>query len=207
MNDRQLRNIIDGMGKPVDGVIRPDGFDITVASEVMAVFCLAKDISDLKERLGNILVAYAKDGSPVYAKDLKANGAMAALLKDAIKPNLVQTIEGTPAFVHGGPFANIAHGCNTVVATKNGDVARHYVITEAGFGADLGAEKFYDIKCRKAGLQPALTVLVATAQGLKMHGGVPLDQIAQPNLEGLRARTAQPRTSTCATSARSAKMW
>ena len=136
MNDRQLRNIIDGMGKPVDGVMRPDGFDITVASEVMAVFCLAKDISDLKERLGNILVAYAKDGSPVYAKDLKANGAMAALLKDAIKPNLVQTIEGTPAFVHGGPFANIAHGCNSVTTTRLAKHLADYAVTEAGFGAD-----------------------------------------------------------------------
>ena len=187
MNDRQLRNIVSGNGKPTDGVLRPDGFDITVASEVMAVFCLARDLADLKERLGNMLVAYAKDGSPVFARDLNAQGAMATLLKDALKPNLVQTIGGTPAFVHGGPFANIAHGCNTVVATKMAMSHADYVITEAGFGADLGAEKFYDIKCRKAGLQPALTVLVATAQGLKMHGGVPLDQIAQPNLEGLRA--------------------
>ncbi|OFJ82790.1 formate--tetrahydrofolate ligase [Neisseria sicca] len=185
MNDRQLRNIIDGMGKPVDGVIRPDGFDITVASEVMAVFCLAKDISDLKERLGNILVAYAKDGSPVYAKDLKAHGAMAALLKDAIKPNLVQTIEGTPAFVHGGPFANIAHGCNSVTATRLAKHLADYAVTEAGFGADLGAEKFCDIKCRLAGLKPDAAVVVATVRALKYNGGVERANLGEENLEAL----------------------
>ena len=185
MNDRQLRNIIDGMGKPVDGVIRPDGFDITVASEVMAVFCLAKDISDLKERLGNILVAYAKDGSPVYAKDLKAHGAMAALLKDAIKPNLVQTIEGTPAFVHGGPFANIAHGCNSVTATRLAKHLADYAVTEAGFGADLGAEKFCDIKCRLASLKPDAAVVVATVRALKYNGGVERANLGEENLEAL----------------------
>ena len=185
MNDRQLRNIIDGMGKPVDGVMRPDGFDITVASEVMAVFCLAKDISDLKERLGNILVAYAKDGSPVYAKDLKANGAMAALLKDAIKPNLVQTIEGTPAFVHGGPFANIAHGCNSVTATRLAKHLADYAVTEAGFGADLGAEKFCDIKCRLADLKPDAAVVVATVRALKYNGGVERANLGEENLNAL----------------------
>lgn len=185
MNDRQLRNIIDGMGKPVDGVMRPDGFDITVASEVMAVFCLAKDISDLKERLGNILVAYAKDGGPVYAKDLKAHGAMAALLKDAIKPNLVQTIEGTPAFVHGGPFANIAHGCNSVTATCLAKHLADYAVTEAGFGADLGAEKFCDIKCRLAGLKPDAAVVVATVRALKYNGGVERANLGEENLEAL----------------------
>lgn len=185
MNDRQLRNIIDGMGKPVDGVMRPDGFDITVASEVMAVFCLAKDISDLKERLGNILVAYAKDGSPVYAKDLKAHGAMAVLLKDAIKPNLVQTIEGTPAFVHGGPFANIAYGCNSVTATRLAKHLADYAVTEAGFGADLGAEKFCDIKCRLAGLKPDAAVVVATVRALKYNGGVERANLGEENLEAL----------------------
>ncbi|HGO8985306.1 TPA: formate--tetrahydrofolate ligase [Neisseria meningitidis] len=185
MNDRQLRNIIDGMGKPVDGVMRPDGFDITVASEVMAVFCLAKDIGDLKERLGNILVAYAKDGSPVYAKDLKAHGAMAVLLKDAIKPNLVQTIEGTPAFVHGGPFANIAHGCNSVTATRLAKHLADYAVTEAGFGADLGAEKFCDIKCRLAGLKPDAAVVVATVRALKYNGGVERANLGEENLEAL----------------------
>lgn len=185
MNDRQLRNIIDGMGKPVDGVMRPDGFDITVASEVMAVFCLAKDISDLKERLGNILVAYAKDGSPVYAKDLKAHGAMAVLLKDAIKPNLVQTIEGTPSFVHGGPFANIAHGCNSVTATRLAKHLADYAVTEAGFGADLGAEKFCDIKCRLAGLKPDAAVVVATVRALKYNGGVERANLGEENLEAL----------------------
>ncbi|HGO8631420.1 TPA: formate--tetrahydrofolate ligase [Neisseria meningitidis] len=185
MNDRQLRNIIDGMGKPVDGVMRPDGFDITVASEVMAVFCLAKDISDLKERLGNILVAYAKDGGPVYAKDLKAHGAMAALLKDAIKPNLVQTIEGTPAFVHGGPFANIAHGCNSVTATRLAKHLADYAVTEAGFGADLGAEKFCDIKCRLADLKPDAAVVVATVRALKYNGGVERANLGEENLDAL----------------------
>ncbi|MDK4688786.1 formate--tetrahydrofolate ligase [Kingella negevensis] len=172
MNDRQLRNIINGLGKPTDGVIRPDGFDITVASEVMAVFCLAKDLADLKTRLGNILVAYAFDNQPVYAKDLKANGAMAALLKDAIKPNLVQTISGSPAFVHGGPFANIAHGCNSVLATRLAQHLGDYAVTEAGFGADLGAEKFCDIKSRLAKLKPDCAVVVATVRALKYNGGV-----------------------------------
>ncbi|WP_165008745.1 formate--tetrahydrofolate ligase [Neisseria yangbaofengii] len=185
MNDRQLRNIIDGLGKSVDGVMRPDGFDITVASEVMAVFCLAKDISDLKTRLGNILVAYAKDGSPVYAKDLKAHGAMAALLKDAIKPNLVQTIAGTPAFVHGGPFANIAHGCNTVLATRLAKHLGDYAVTEAGFGADLGAEKFCDIKCRLAELRPDAAVVVATVRALKYNGGVERANLGEENLDAL----------------------
>ncbi|WP_373741905.1 formate--tetrahydrofolate ligase [Neisseria sp.] len=185
MNDRQLRNIIDGMGKSVDGVMRPDGFDITVASEVMAVFCLAKDIVDLKERLGNILVAYAKDGSPVYARDLKAHGAMAALLKDAIKPNLVQTIAGTPAFVHGGPFANIAHGCNSVIATRLAKHLGDYAVTEAGFGADLGAEKFCDIKCRLAELKPDAAVVVATVRALKYNGGVERANLGEENLDAL----------------------
>ncbi|MBH5330383.1 formate--tetrahydrofolate ligase [Eikenella sp. S3360] len=185
MNDRQLRNIVGGLGKPSDGVMRDDGFDITVASEVMAVFCLAKDLGDLKTRLGNILVAYAKDGSPVYAKDLKAQGAMAALLKDAIKPNLVQTIEGTPAFVHGGPFANIAHGCNSVIATRLAKHLADYAVTEAGFGADLGAEKFCDIKCRLAGLQPDAAVIVATVRALKYNGGVAKEDLGSENLAAL----------------------
>ena len=185
MNDRQLRNIIDGLGKPADGVMRPDGFDITVASEVMAVFCLAKDIADLKQRLGNMLVAYAKDGSPVYARDLKAQGAMAALLKDAIKPNLVQTIEGTPAFVHGGPFANIAHGCNSVIATRLACHLADYAVTEAGFGADLGAEKFCDIKCRLSGLRPDAAVVVATVRALKYNGGLPKEELSGENLVAL----------------------
>ena len=186
MNDRQLRNIVSGMGKPTDGVLRPDGFDITVASEVMAVFCLANDLTDLKTRLGNILIAYTKDGRPIYARDLNAHGAMAALLKDAIKPNLVQTIAGTPAFVHGGPFANIAHGCNSVLATR---VARHladYTVTEAGFGADLGAEKFCDIKCRLSGIRPDAAVLVATVRALKYNGGVAREDLGQENLDALQ---------------------
>ena len=186
MNDRQLRNIISGNGKPTDGVLRPDGFDITVASEVMAVFCLAKDLTDLKNRLGNILIAYAKDGSPVYAKDLNAHGAMAALLKDAIKPNLVQTIGGTPAFVHGGPFANIAHGCNSVTATRLALHLADYAVTEAGFGADLGAEKFCDIKCRLAGLKPDAAVVVATVRALKYNGGVAKEDLGKENVEALK---------------------
>ena len=185
MNDRHLRNIIGGLGKTADGVMRDDGFDITVASEVMAVFCLAKDITDLKQRLGNMLVAYTKDGSPVYARDLKAQGAMAALLKDAIKPNLVQTIEGTPAFVHGGPFANIAHGCNSVVATRLACHLADYAVTEAGFGADLGAEKFCDIKCRLSGLRPDAAVVVATIRALKYNGGLPKEELAGENLVAL----------------------
>ena len=186
MNDRQLRNIVGGLGKPADGVMRQDGFDITVASEVMAVFCLAQDLMDLKQRLGNILVAYTRDGEPVYARDLKAHGAMAALLKDAVKPNLVQTIEGTPAFVHGGPFANIAHGCNSVIATRAALHLADYVVTEAGFGADLGAEKFCDIKCRLAGLKPAAAVVVATVRALKYNGGVARADFGAENLDALR---------------------
>lgn len=187
VNDRSLRSIVTGLGPSVNGIPTQAGFDITPASELMAILCLAADETDLRRRIENILLGYRFDGSPFTVKDLGVAGAIVVLLKDALEPNLVQTTENTPAFVHGGPFANIAHGCNTVVATKMALSHADYVITEAGFGADLGAEKFYDIKCRKAGLQPALTVLVATAQGLKMHGGVPLDQIAEPNLEGLRA--------------------
>ena len=187
VNDRSLRSIVTGLGPSVNGIPTQAGFDITPASELMAILCLAADEADLRRRIENILLGYQFDGSPFTVKDLGVAGAIVVLLKDALEPNLVQTTENTPAFVHGGPFANIAHGCNTVVATKMALSHADYVITEAGFGADLGAEKFYDIKCRKAGLQPALTVLVATAQGLKMHGGVPLDQIAEPNLEGLRA--------------------
>ena len=185
MNDRQLRNVIDGLGGRMQGVPREDGFDITVASEVMAVFCLATSISDLKERLARIVVAYDFNGKPVTCGDIKAQGAMAALLVDAVKPNLVQTLEGTPAFVHGGPFANIAHGCNTVLATKMAMGTADYAITEAGFGADLGAEKFLDIKCRAAGLTPSAVVVVATVRALKMHGGLKKDQLGDENLEAL----------------------
>ena len=172
MNDRQLRNVIDGMGGAKSGVPREDGYDITVASEIMAVLCLATSLKDLKERLSRVIVGYTYDDKPVTAGQLKAAGAMAALLKDAIKPNLVQTLEGTPAFVHGGPFANIAHGCNSVMATRVALKMGDYVVTEAGFGADLGAEKFLDIKCRFAGLTPAAVVIVATVRALKMHGGL-----------------------------------
>ena len=185
MNDRQLRNIVCGLGGKVNGTPREDGFDITVASEVMAIFCLANNITDLKERLGNIVAAYNMDGNPVTARDLKANGAMATLLKDALKPNLVQSLEGTPAFIHGGPFANIAHGCNSVIATK---MARHfcdYVVTEAGFGADLGAEKFLDIKCRLADLKPDAVIIVATVKALKYNGGVSKNELGEENLEAL----------------------
>ena len=185
MNDRELRNIVAGLGGRVNGVPREDGFIITVASEVMAILCLASDITDLKERLGRILVAYTFGGEPVYASDLKANGAMAALLKDAVKPNLVQTLEGTPAIMHGGPFANIAHGCNSVRATKLGLKLADYCVTEAGFGSDLGAEKFFDIKCRKAGLTPSAVVLVATVRALKYNGGVPKAELGTENLEAL----------------------
>lgn len=185
MNDRQLRNIVDGLGGRMQGVPREDGFDITVASEVMAVLCLAADIPDLKERLGRMVVAYTFDGKPVTASDLKAAGAMAALLKDALKPNLVQTLEGTPAFIHGGPFANIAHGCNSVMATKMAMRISDYTVTEAGFGADLGAEKFFDIKCRLAGLRPSAVVVVATVRALKNHGGVPKAELNSENLEAL----------------------
>ena len=186
MNDRELRNIVAGLGGKVNGVPREDGFIITVASEVMAILCLSADIDDLKERLGNILIAYNYEGKPVYARDVKANGAMAALLKDAIKPNLVQTLEGTPALMHGGPFANIAHGCNSVRATKLALKLADYCVTEAGFGSDLGAEKFFDIKCRKAGLKPSAVVLVATVRALKYNGGVPKTELSSENLDALK---------------------
>ena len=185
MNDRQLRNIVDGLGGKMQGVPREDGFDITVASEVMAVLCLASDITDLKARLGRIIVAYTFDGKPVTAHDLKAEGAMAALLKDALKPNLVQTLEGTPAFIHGGPFANIAHGCNSITATRMALKLSDYTVTEAGFAADLGAEKFLDIKCRMAGLHPSAVVVVATVRALKYHGGVPKAELNTENLDAL----------------------
>ncbi len=186
MNDRQLRHIVDGMGGKADGVVREDGFDITVASEVMAIFCLSNDITELKENLSKIIVAYTRNGEPVTAGQLKAQGAMAALLKDALKPNLVQTLEGTPAFIHGGPFANIAHGCNSVIATRMASKIADYVITEAGFGADLGAEKFIDIKCRKTGLKPSAVVIVATVKALKYNGGVAKADLAAENLEALK---------------------
>ena len=185
MNDRQLRNIIDGMGSKVDGVARQDGFDITVASEIMAVFCLADDILDLKEKLAKMIVAYNRKGEPVTCGELKAEGAMAALLKDALKPNLVQTLEGTPTFIHGGPFANIAHGCNSAIATKMASKIADYVITEAGFGADLGAEKFIDIKCRVSGLKPKAVVIVCTVRALKYNGGVARADLNNENLEAL----------------------
>ena len=187
MNDRQLRNIVCGLGGKANGVPREDGFDITVASEVMAIFCLATSITDLKERLGRIVVGYTYDDQPVTAHDLHAEGAMAALLKDALKPNLVQTLEGTPAFVHGGPFANIAHGCNSIMATQMARALGDYAITEAGFGADLGAEKFLDIKCRLTGLKPDAVVVVATVRALKNHGGVPKAELNEENLEALEA--------------------
>ena len=187
MNDRQLRNIVDGLGGKAQGVPREDGFDITVASEVMAVLCLSSDITDLKARCGRIIVGYTYDGKPVTAHDLKAEGAMAALLKDALKPNLVQTLEGTPAFVHGGPFANIAHGCNSVTATRMALKIGDYIVTEAGFAADLGAEKFLDIKCRMAGLKPDAVVIVATVRALKYHGGVAKADLNKENLEALEA--------------------
>lgn len=186
MNDRELRNIVVGLGGKAHGVPRQDGFDITVASEVMAILCLANDLHDLKERLSKIIVAYDYSGNPVTAGQIKAHGAMAALLKDAIKPNLVQTLENVPAIIHGGPFANIAHGCNSVMATKTGMKLADYTITEAGFGADLGAEKFFDIKCRYAGLKPDAVVLVATVRALKMHGGVPKTDLAVPNVEAVK---------------------
>lgn len=185
MNDRQLRHIVDGLGGRMQGVPREDGFEITVASEIMAVLCLSSDISDLKERLGRIIVGYSYAGSPVTAHDLKAEGAMTALLKDALKPNLVQTLEGTPAFIHGGPFANIAHGCNSVIATKMALKLGDYVVTEAGFAADLGAEKFVNIKCRKAGLKPSAIVVVATVRALKYHGGAAKTELNQENLTAL----------------------
>ena len=187
MNDRSLRNVVVGLGKKADGVVREDHFIITVASEIMAILCLASDEQDLKDRLGRIIVAYNYAGEPVTAKDLKADGAMAVLLKDALKPNLIQTIEHTPAFVHGGPFANIAHGCNSVRATKTALKMADYVITEAGFGADLGAEKFFDIKCRMAGLKPEAVVLVATVRALKYNGGVKKQDLAAENLDALKS--------------------
>ena len=185
MNDRQLRHIIDGLGGKANGVPREDGFEITVASEIMAILCLSKDINDLKEKLANIIVGYTYDGEPVKAGDFHAEGAAAALLKDALKPNLVQTLENTPAIVHGGPSANIAHGCNSVMATRTCLKLADYTVTEAGFGADLGAEKFVDIKCRKAGLKPDACVLVATVRALKYHGGVPKKELGPENLEAV----------------------
>ena len=190
MNDRSLRSIVSSLGGVANGFAREDGFDITVASEVMAVFCLAKDLNDLKKRLANIIVAYTRDRKPVRAGDLKAQGPMTALLKDALAPNLVQTLEGTPAFIHGGPFANIAHGCNSVLATTTALKLADYVVTEAGFGADLGAEKFLDIKCRKTGLAPDAVVLVATIRALKMHGGVKKEDLKKENLTALAAGMA-----------------
>ena len=187
MNDRALRSIVNSLGGVANGFPREDGFDITVASEVMAIFCLARNIEDLKKRLGNIVVAYTRDRKPVRASDLKAHGAMTVLLKDALSPNLVQTMEGTPAFIHGGPFANIAHGCNSVLATTTALKLADYVVTEAGFGADLGAEKFMDIKCRKAGIAPDCVVLVATIRALKMHGGVKKEDLKAENLKALEA--------------------
>lgn len=186
MNDRALRNVVVGLGGKINGVPREDGFIITVASEVMAILCLASDIVDLKKRLGNILVAYTYDGKPVFARNLQADGAMTALLKDAIKPNLVQTLEGTPAIMHGGPFANIAHGCNSIRATKLALKLADYCITEAGFGSDLGAEKFLDIKCRFAGIAPSCIVVVATCRALKYNGGVPKAEVSEPNLDALK---------------------
>lgn len=185
MNDRQLRRIVDGLGGPTNGMPREDGFDITVASEIMAILCLSNDVSDLKNRLSKILIGYTFNDEPVFAGQLNAAGAMAALLSDAIKPNLVQTLEGTPAFVHGGPFANIAHGCNSVIATKTALSFGDYVVTEAGFGADLGAEKFLDIKCRMAGLRPDAVVVVASVRALKHHGGAKKDELLNEDLDAL----------------------
>ena len=185
MNDRQLRNIVDGLGGKANGTPREDGFDITVASEIMAVLCLSSSITDLKDRLSRIIVGYTYDDKPVTCADLKAQGAMTALLKDALKPNLVQTLEGTPALVHGGPFANIAHGCNSVIATRTALKLGDYTVTEAGFGADLGAEKFLDIKCRYAGLTPSAVVVVATIRALKMHGGLAKNELSTPDLAAL----------------------
>ncbi len=186
MNDRALRSIVNSLGGIGNGFPREDGFDITVASEIMAIFCLANDLADLTDRIGHIVVGYTRERAPIYARDLKAEGPMAVLLKDALAPNLVQTLENNPAFVHGGPFANIAHGCNSVIATKTALKLADYVVTEAGFGADLGAEKFFDIKCRKAGLDPQAAVIVATVRALKMHGGVAKDQLGSENVEAVR---------------------
>ncbi|MBO5850798.1 MAG: formate--tetrahydrofolate ligase, partial [Clostridia bacterium] len=186
MNDRQLRSIVNGLGGKANGVPREDGFDITVASEIMAVLCLATSVSDLKDKLSKIIIGYSYSGAPVTAGDLKAQGAMTALLKDALKPNLVQTLEGTPAFIHGGPFANIAHGCNSYLATKMALKTADYAVTEAGFGGDLGAEKFLDIKCRKTGLKPSAVVLVATVRAIKMHGGVLKADLAKENIDAIK---------------------
>src|SRR2546421_4270227 len=185
MNDRALRDIVVSLGGTANGYPREDGFDIVVASEVMAIFCLSTSLEDLKKRLGNIVVGYTRDQKPVTAKDLQAHGAMTVLLKDALAPNLVQTLENNPAFIHGGPFANIAHGCNSVLATRSAMKLADYVVTEAGFGADLGAEKFIDIKCRKSGLRPSAVVLVATLRALKYHGGIDVKELGKPNLEAL----------------------
>jgi formate--tetrahydrofolate ligase len=190
MNDRALRSIVGSLGGTANGFPREDGFDITVASEVMAIFCLATDLNDLTKRLGNIIVGYTRDKKPIYARDLKADGPMTVLLKDAIAPNLVQTLENNPAFIHGGPFANIAHGCNTAIATKAALKLVDYVVTEAGFGADLGAEKFFDIKCRKAGLKPNAVVIVGTIRALKMHGGVAKEDLGKENVEALKKGAA-----------------
>ena len=186
MNDRALRSIVNSLGGTPNGFPREDGFDITVASEVMAIFCLARDLKDLTQRLGNIIVGYTRDKKPIYARDLKAEGPMTVLLKDAIAPNVVQTLENNPAFIHGGPFANIAHGCNSVIATTTALKLADYVVTEAGFGADLGAEKFFDIKCRKAGLKPSAVVIVGTIRALKMHGGVAKEDLGKENVEALK---------------------
>ncbi|WP_375178791.1 formate--tetrahydrofolate ligase [Enterococcus rotai] len=186
MNDRQLRHIVDGLGARVNGVPREDGFEITVASEIMAILCLSNDLDDLKENLANIIIGYTYDNQPVTARDLNAQGAMTALLKEAIKPNLVQTLENNPALIHGGPFANIAHGCNSVIATNTARKLAEYVVTEGGFGADLGAEKFIDIKCRKSGIRPSAVVVVATVRALKMHGGAPKDQLGVENVSALK---------------------
>src|ERR1051325_10980201 len=187
MNDRALRSIVSSLGGVANGFPREDGFDITVASEVMAIFCLARDVDDLKKRLGNIVVAYTRERKPVRASDLNAHGAMTVLLKEALAPNLVQTLEGTPAFIHGGPFANIAHGCNSVLATTTALKLADYVVTEAGFGADLGGEEFIDIKCRKAGIEPSAVVLVATIRALKMHGGVKKEDLKKEDVKALEA--------------------
>jgi len=190
MNDRALRDIVVGMGGKANGFLREDGFMITVASEIMAILCLSRDLMDLKVRMGNIVVAYSLTGEPIYCKDLKAEGAMAMLMKDAIKPNLVQTLENTPAIIHGGPFANIAHGCNSLMATETALSLADYVVTEAGFGADLGAEKFFDIKCRYGHLMPACTVIVATVRALKLHGGMKKDELSNPNVEAVKKGVA-----------------
>ena len=187
MNDRSLREITCGLGGTGNGIPRQSGFDITVASEIMAVFCLASDPDDLKKRIGNIVIGYTRSNQPVKAKQLKADGAISALLQDAFQPNLVQTLENNPAFIHGGPFANIAHGCNSVVATKTALKLADYVVTEAGFGADLGAEKFFDIKCRKSGLKPDAVVLVATTKALKMHGGIKNEELGSENVDAVKS--------------------